>query len=177
MFFTEPMIMFIALYASFVYSLVYFTLEAFPIVFDDQRGYGLVVSTLPFLGVFVGTCSALLVNLGNQPQYARAVEKNNGKPVPEARLLPMIIGGVFLAGGLFWFGWTANPKYSWALPVVAGGRDTVKLMKYRVAGANLDQVLSALVSTSCSSSVLIFSSTRMGSSLPVRFRLIQCYAL
>ncbi|OKL58166.1 hypothetical protein UA08_06409 [Talaromyces atroroseus] len=101
--------------------LVYFTLEAFPIVFNDQRGYSLLVSTLPFLGVFVGVCSALVVNLGNQPRYAQAVEKNNGKPVPEARLPPMIIGGVFLVGGLFWFGWTANPKYSWALPVVAGG--------------------------------------------------------
>ena len=125
MFFTEPMMMCVALYASFVYSLVYFMLEAFPIVFRYQRGYSLVVSTLPFIGVFVGVCSALLVNLGNQPRYARAVDKNNGKPVPEARLPPMIIGGMCLAGGLFWFGWTANPKYSWVLPVVAGGRNHI----------------------------------------------------
>lgn len=114
--------MFTALYASFVYSLVYFTLEAFPIVFNELRGYSLLISTLPFLGVLVGVFSALTVNFGNQPRYARAVERNNGRPVPEERLPPMIIGGVCLAGGLFWFGWTASPRYSWALPVVAGGK-------------------------------------------------------
>lgn len=122
MFFTEPILMLIAIYASFVYGIVYFTLEAFPIVFHEQRGYTLVVSTLPFLGVFVGVLSALLVNLGNQPRYARALERNNGHPVPEARLPPLFIGGVCLVVGLFWFGWTAAPQYSWGLPVVAGGK-------------------------------------------------------
>lgn len=122
MFFTEPILAFIALYASFVYGIVYFTLEAFPIVFHEQRGYTLVASTLPFLGVFVGVLSALLVNLGNQPRYARALQRNNGNPVPEARLPPLFIGGVCLVVGLFWFGWTAAPEYSWVLPVVAGGK-------------------------------------------------------
>lgn len=116
---TEPMVTCIALYASFVYALLYLTLEVFPIVFLEERGWGTVVSTLPFLGLFVGVVAAVGINLGNQPHYRKAVKKAGGKPVPEARLPPMAIGGVLFTAGLFWFGWTAAPKYHWILPVIA----------------------------------------------------------
>jgi DHA1 family multidrug resistance protein-like MFS transporter len=96
-------------------------LEVFPIVFREERGYGLVVSTLPFLGLFVGVCCAVGINLANQAHYGRAMDKNGGQVVPEARLPPMIVGGVLFTAGLFWFGWTADPKYHWSLPVVAAG--------------------------------------------------------
>ena len=80
---------------------------------------GMVVSTLPFLGLFVGVLFAVLVNLANQPRYSRAVAANKGRAVPEARLPPMIIGGVLFAAGLFWFGWTADPKFHWIIPTIA----------------------------------------------------------
>jgi hypothetical protein len=51
---TEPTVTCIALYASFVYANLYLFLEVFPIVFQEMRGYGPVVSTLPFLGLFTG---------------------------------------------------------------------------------------------------------------------------
>jgi multidrug resistance protein len=116
---TEPTVTCIALYASFVYANLYLFLEVFPIVFAEMRGYGPVVSTLPFLGLFTGTVLAIGVNVANQPRYMKAVEKNNGKPVPEARLPPLFVGSVLFAVGLFWFGWTADPSYSVALPIVA----------------------------------------------------------
>lgn len=124
MFYTEPMLTCVAIYASFVYGLLFLTLEVFPIVFREQRHYGLVISTLPFLGLFIGVACAIFVNLANQPLYLRAVAKNKGRSVPEARLPPMIIGGVLFSTGLFWFGWTADPKYSWASPTVAAGKSS-----------------------------------------------------
>nr|POE85405.1 putative transporter [Quercus suber] len=119
MFFTEPMVTLIALYASFVYALLYMTLEVFPIVYSEQRHYSLVISTLPFLGLFIGVVCAVFVNLANQPRYIRLVAANKGRAVPEARLQPMIIGGVLFAIGLFWFGWTAAPRFHWSIPTVA----------------------------------------------------------
>ena len=86
------------------------TLELFPIVFEEERGFGAVVSTLPFLALFIGVCFAGLVNLGNQPRYARLVDAAGGNPVPEGRCAPMAIGAIVFAIGLFWFGWTANPQ-------------------------------------------------------------------
>jgi DHA1 family multidrug resistance protein-like MFS transporter len=121
MFFLEPMVFAIALYASLVYGLLFLTLEVFPIVFKEQRHFSLVISTLPFLGLLVGVIFALIVNILNQPFYARAVQRNNGKAVPEARLPPMIIGGCLFSTGIFWFGWTAAPKIPWESPSVAAG--------------------------------------------------------
>ena len=115
----EPMVICIALYASFVYGLLYLSLEVFPIVFLQNRKWNLVISTLPFLALFVGVLCALGINLANQSRYARIVENNKGHPVPEARLPPMIVGGILFVIGLFWFGWTADPQHSWVLPVVA----------------------------------------------------------
>ncbi len=76
MFLTDPMLTCMTLYASFVYGLLFLTLEVFPIVFREQRGWEPVVSTLPFLALFVGVSCAMAVNLANQPLYARAVAKN-----------------------------------------------------------------------------------------------------
>ncbi|KAJ5522751.1 major facilitator superfamily domain-containing protein [Penicillium frequentans] len=141
MLFTEPMVTLLALYASFTYSLIYLTLEVFPIVFHEDRHWSLVISTLPFLSILVGVICAVMLNFANQPRYQRAVKANGRKAVPEARLPPIVIGGVLLSVGLFWFGWTAAPKYPWPSPVVAGG--------FIAAGFNIvfQQCLNFLVDT------------------------------
>lgn len=115
----EPMVTCIAFYASFVYTILYLTLTVFPIVFEEQRGYSPLVGALPFLGLFVGVILAIFINLGNQPRYIRKCRAANGKPVPEARLPPLAIGSVLMVAGLFWFGWTAAPRYPWVHPVLA----------------------------------------------------------
>jgi hypothetical protein len=99
---TEPMVTCIAFYASYVYGILYLTLAVFPIVFREQRGYSLLISTLPFLGLFVGVLCAVGINLANQVFYVKAVAKNKGRAVPEARLSPMLVGGVLFTTGLFW---------------------------------------------------------------------------
>ena len=108
MLFTEPMVTAIATYASFVYGLLFMTLEVFPIVFSEHRHWKTVVSTLPFLGLFVGVLSAVGLNLANQPRYRRISDAAGGRSVPEARLAPMALGGIIFAIGLFWFGWTTG---------------------------------------------------------------------
>lgn len=133
MLFTEPMVTLLALYASFTYSLIYLTLEVFPIVFREDRHWSLVISTLPFLSILVGVICAVVLNFANQPLYQRAVTANGGRAVPEARLPPIVIGGVLLSVGLFWFGWTAAPKYPWPSPVVAGGKNPHHCRGYSIA--------------------------------------------
>jgi uncharacterized integral membrane protein len=118
---TEPMVTCICAYASFVFALLYMTLEFFSIVFYEDRGWPLVVSTLPFCALFVGILCAVFVNLANLPRYRRAVEANKGRPVPEARLPPMIFGSIIFSLGLFLFGWTSSPNMTWVPSVIAAG--------------------------------------------------------
>ncbi|KAJ9664495.1 hypothetical protein H2198_000146 [Neophaeococcomyces mojaviensis] len=117
---TEPMVTCIAFYASFVYGVLYMTLEVFPIVFEEKHGLNNIVASCSFLGLFVGVICALSINLGYQPYYIRRVRTSGGKPVPEARLPPMAIGGVIFTVGLFWFGWTGNySSVNIAAPLIA----------------------------------------------------------
>jgi hypothetical protein len=55
---------------------------------------------------YVQTVLAIGINIANQPRYMKAVEKNNGKPVPEARLPPLFVGSaLFVSLAVF------NPSY------------------------------------------------------------------
>ncbi|KAF9892141.1 hypothetical protein FE257_002547 [Aspergillus nanangensis] len=118
---TEPIVTCLAFYAAYTYGLLYLTVEVVPMVFREQRQWRLVTSTLPFLGMLVGLVVTVIIILVDQVRYKKAVKRNGGNAVPEARLPTMLIGGVFLTTGLFWFGWTAAPEYHWVHPVVAAG--------------------------------------------------------
>jgi hypothetical protein len=114
----EPIVTFVAFYASFSFSVLYGILEVFPIAFRDRRGWPLFVSSLPFVSLFVGVLLAVLINLGNEPRYRRISAAAGGKPVPEGRLLPMSFGGIIFVCGLFWFGWTTVSVF-WLSPIIA----------------------------------------------------------
>ena len=120
MLFTEPIVTCIAFYAAFVYAVLYLTLEAFPFVFTRVRGWTPLVGSLPFLGLFIGVCLSMVVNVANQFRYTRISKAAGGVAVPEARLPPMALGGVLFTAGLFWFAWTATPSHHWILPTLAG---------------------------------------------------------
>ncbi|KAI9832244.1 MAG: hypothetical protein M1819_004422 [Sarea resinae] len=108
-----PICFLVALYASFVYGIVYLNLASFPIVFQEHRGWNPLVGSLPFLALLIGILFGAVVNILNQGFYISRLKANNGRPVPEARLPPMMIGSVFFSGGLFIFGWTSDKDIPW----------------------------------------------------------------
>lgn len=112
-----PICLFVTIYASFIYGVFYATLASFPIIFEETRHWNQFISSLPFLAVLLGiVCGAILSAL-NQSYYNKVLKANNFKPVPEARLPPMMIASVVLAGGLFLIGWTSTPETHWTAPV------------------------------------------------------------
>ena len=85
-----PICFCVALYASFVYGILYANLAAFPIEFEEERGWNLLVGALPFLALLVGILLGGVVNVFNQSYYNNCFKANGNKPVPEARLPPMV---------------------------------------------------------------------------------------
>lgn len=106
------------LYGSFVYALIYVCFTAFPIEFQEVRGWNSLVGSLPFLGTLIGSFVGGAINLYLNLLYLKKLTMNNGKPVPEARLYPMMVGGVLLAAGLFLFAWTSGAEVHWIGPVM-----------------------------------------------------------
>ncbi|KAK3044167.1 hypothetical protein LTS18_002008, partial [Coniosporium uncinatum] len=111
-----PICFLVALYASFVYGILYANLASFPIVFEEQRGWNPLVGALPFLALMIGIIVGGGVNIFNNKYYLKRWAANDHRPIPEARLPPMMVGSVFFAAGLFIFAWTADPRIHWIAP-------------------------------------------------------------
>lgn len=117
----EPILLLMTLYMSFIYGVVYLFFEAYPIAFQEQRHWNLGVGALPFLGITIGVLSGVgIIVWTSQTRFKRKMIANGGKPIPEERLLPMILGAFLLPIGLFWFAWTSDPSVHWAAQVLAG---------------------------------------------------------
>ncbi|KAI9035367.1 MFS transporter [Aspergillus affinis] len=121
MLFTEPIILVVSMYMSFIYGLVYALLVAYPYVFESVHGMNAGLSGLTFFGLVIGQLLGCTFVLLQQPSYVRKLVANKDVPVPEWRLLPPIIGGPVFTVGVFWFSWTAfTPAIHWISPTAAG---------------------------------------------------------
>lgn len=119
MLFLEPMILLLTMYVSFVYGVLYLLFSAFPIAYQQVRGWNDGIGALPFLGISIGVLFGAITIVLFIPRYARKMEEAGG-PVPEERLIPMMIGGILFTVGLFWWAWSSYPTISWVPQVLAG---------------------------------------------------------
>lgn len=118
--FLEPIVLFVSLYMSVLYGLLYMFFVAYPIVYQEGKGYSASKTGLMFIPLAVGVLlSAACAPFVNK-HYMSLVEKHNGKPPAEARLIPMMFSCWFIPIGLFIFAWTSYPTVSWAGPAMGG---------------------------------------------------------
>ncbi|MCJ1300577.1 hypothetical protein MMC08_003374 [Hypocenomyce scalaris] len=116
----EPILNLVTIYMALIYGILYLFFEAYPISFQEQRGWNDGVGALPFLGITVGVfVGVIIIVYLTKTRYARKMKKH-GKAVPEERLVAMMIGAVMLPVGLFWFAWTSDPHITWVPQVLAG---------------------------------------------------------
>lgn len=119
--FTEPVILLITIYMSFIYGLLYLFLTAYPLVFQGVHGMSPGVGGLPFFGMVVGLILVTIYIIWTSRAYNEKLTSNAGVPVPEWRLPPVMIGGALFAAGLFWFGWSGyTERVHWIVPTLSG---------------------------------------------------------
>ena len=117
----EPILVLITLYMAFIYGVLYLFFEAYPIAFQEKRGWNLGVGALPFLSILIGiVIGVAIITYASNTRFKAKMIANGGKPIPEERLLPMFLGAFLLPIGLFWFAWTSDPKISWVPQVLSG---------------------------------------------------------
>ena len=93
---------------------------AFPIVFQQERGWTPGIGGLAFVGIAIGVALALAyVVFIENPRYTKKLESEGGWLAPEQRLFTAMVGGVMLPAGLFIFAWTAVPAHiHWVAPII-----------------------------------------------------------
>ncbi|KAI1758592.1 MFS general substrate transporter [Hypoxylon sp. FL1150] len=118
--FTEPIVLLLSLYMAIIYGTLYMLFAAFPIVYQQNRGWSAGIGGLSFLGIMVGMLFAVVYTFPDNKRYIRVQERNKGFAPPESRLTPTLVGSIFLPIGLFWFAWTNYPSMHFMASISAG---------------------------------------------------------
>ncbi|CAK7201893.1 hypothetical protein SEUCBS139899_004608 [Sporothrix eucalyptigena] len=119
---TEPILWFFNIWISIVYGILYLCFVAYPIVFTDGRGWSSGMSGLAFVGIGIGTMSAIC----SEPLCRRLInsypkDPETGRAPPEASARVMVIGAILTPIGQLVFSWTCLPKtIHWAIPIAFG---------------------------------------------------------
>ncbi|EKV12935.1 MFS multidrug transporter, putative [Penicillium digitatum] len=118
--FLEPIVLFISLYMSVIYGLLYMFFVAYPIVYQGGKGWSASKTGLMFIplaiGVILSACCAPFVNR----HYLEVSTACGGKPPAEKRLIPMMWACWCVPSGLFLFAWTSYPHIHWMGPAMGG---------------------------------------------------------
>jgi multidrug resistance protein len=115
----SPIVFILSLYAAIVYSYLYLCFTTFEVVFAGQYGFSSGEAGLATLGLGIGsTLGCIVCGLAVNAISKHLVAKNGGELKPEYRLPPMIAGAFFIAVGLFWYGWSAETRTHWIVPIL-----------------------------------------------------------
>jgi MFS family permease len=118
--FKEPIVFLLSLYMAIIYGTLYMLFAAYPIVYQQARGWSQGIGALPFLGIAVGMIAAVIYTIPDNKRYVKTEANHGGFAPPEARLPPCLVASIAIPVGLFWFAWTNYPSIHWMASIAAG---------------------------------------------------------
>lgn len=118
--FQELIVFFISVYMSVLYGLLYMFFIAYPVVFQEGKGYSASITGLMFIPIAVGVVMSAMCSPFVNRHYLKMVKQYNGKPPAEVRLIPMMWSCWFIPAGLFIFAWTSYRELTWVGPCLGG---------------------------------------------------------
>ncbi|KAI5919324.1 major facilitator superfamily domain-containing protein [Camillea tinctor] len=117
----SPIVTGLSLYLALIYGYLYLLFTTFSTVFPGQYGFGIGILGLAFLGLGIGISLALVFLSWFSDWMQARLTKKHGESKPEYRLLPLVFGIPLLPIGLFVYGWTAQYKIHWIVPIIFTG--------------------------------------------------------
>ena len=122
MLFLSPIVFLMSLYMAIIYGYLYLMFTTFPRVFQIQYGFSNGSVGLTYLGTGIGSFFGLVFCGVVSDRLVKTLTKRNGGAAkPEYRLPAMFIGALIVPIGLFLYGWTAEKKVHWVLPIIGTG--------------------------------------------------------
>ncbi|TKA35294.1 hypothetical protein B0A49_13884 [Cryomyces minteri] len=117
---TDPVVVLVSLYLGFNFAVIFQWFVTVPTVLGAVYGFSLQQAGLAFIAAIVGSILAALMSILIEQIITRGHRKQHRNTVVaiEYRLIPAMIGGIFITASLFWIGWTASPKVNWRSPVL-----------------------------------------------------------
>lgn len=113
----SPAVLLISLAVAFSFGLAFLLITTFSSVFQNQYGFSLGISGLSYLGMGSGMLVAVAIfSLTSDKVLRWHVAK--GFVEPENRLAMMAVFTPVMPIGFFWYGWAADAKTHWIVPII-----------------------------------------------------------
>ena len=119
MLFLSPIVMILSLYVTFLFGMTYLFIATFPRVFTVQYGFSTGSTGLAYLGLGIGMVFGMVIaGKGSDVLYRMMKDRHEGKEEPEYRLPPMVVSAPLVAVAFIWYGWSAQEKAHWIVPIL-----------------------------------------------------------
>ena len=119
MLFLSPIVLLLSTFAATVYGYMYLCFTTFPAIFEQQYEFSSGSSGLSYLGIGVGSFVGLAIAGATSDRTVKSMAaKNNSTAKPEDRLPLLLLGALFVPAGLFWYGWSAEAKTHYIVPII-----------------------------------------------------------
>jgi hypothetical protein len=115
----SPILAAMCLHMGLAYSYFYLLFTTFTKIFEETYHFSTKTVGLSYLGVGIGFLvgQAIFAKLGDAI-LVRLSGKKGGEMKPEYRLPLGCVGGIFIPVGFFWYGWSAQAKVFWMVPII-----------------------------------------------------------
>ncbi|PLB48473.1 MFS general substrate transporter [Aspergillus steynii IBT 23096] len=124
----NPIIIGTSVYMAVMYGIIYLLFTTFSVVFQRNYGFKEGIAGLAYLGIGVGSALGMfLFGRYSDRIYSRLTSKHQ-QAKPEFRLPPLIPSAVSMPVGLIIYGWTAQYKLHWILPIIGTGFSGLSVM-------------------------------------------------
>jgi multidrug resistance protein len=120
--FTEPVVFWFSLWVAFSWAVLYLTLAAIPLVFQNNHGFSLQQANAVFSAMCIASILSVFLSV-----YQERIAKKYGRltNTPEGRLYFACVESACMPIGLFMFGWTSFSSIHWIAPAIAIGIATI----------------------------------------------------
>ncbi|KAF9648346.1 MFS general substrate transporter [Thelephora ganbajun] len=116
----EKILVFVTIYLSFVYGVLYSLFETLPIIFVVKRNFSPAHLGLIYAAVSTGILLGGAIYVWLLRNIGELAKEWEGFPPPEKRLTGAIIAGPLLVIGCFWLGWTGEYSHiPWYVPMLS----------------------------------------------------------
>lgn len=117
---TRSFICFIlSLYMALMYGIYFLLFTTFPDLFANVYHFSIGIGGLTYIGVGFGFVIATVFGAKLSDKiYIYLTAKNGGRGRPEMRVPALIFGSFFVPVGLLWYGWSAQAKAHFMMPII-----------------------------------------------------------